>query len=135
MKNNRVWARWLVSALTGIFLLTSVYLPAAQAGMISTQAIVDRQLADEQRARLHALLERDDVRDRLIGWGVDPQQAQQRVDSLSPAELNELAARMDEMPAGAGVLNALVFVFLVLLVTDILGFTDIFPFVRGPDRR
>jgi hypothetical protein len=134
MVTNRATKRLLNMLLACTFLFTVAGLPAAQAGMVSTQMVVEQQQADERRAQLSALLERDDVREQLVRWGVDPIEAQARVLHLSDAEVVELAARMDEMPAGAGVLNALIFVFLVLLVTDILGFTDIFPFVRGPSR-
>ena len=118
-----------------IFLLALLQPPAAQAGMIGTQVIVQQQQAETQRERLQVLLERSEIRKQLVQWGVDPAAAQERVAQLSDGEVAELADQLDELPAGAGLVNALVFVFLVLLVTDILGLTDIFPFVRGPDER
>jgi hypothetical protein len=45
-----------------------------------------------------------------------------------------LAANMDQLPAGGDGLGLLVFLFIVLLITDILGFTNIFPFVKHPKR-
>jgi len=64
--------------------------------------------------------------------GVDPAQARLRIAALSDRQAQALAAEMDQAPAGAsGVLDTVVFVFLVLLVTDILGFTKIFPFTRS----
>ncbi|MGD8595034.1 MAG: PA2779 family protein, partial [Gammaproteobacteria bacterium] len=63
-----------------------------------------------------------------------PQSAKQRVARLTTEEAELLHNRIQDMPAGAGPLEILVFVFLVLLITDILGFTDIFPFVKKPAR-
>jgi hypothetical protein len=60
---------------------------------------------------------------------------QARIDSLTDAEVHALASRLDQYPAGEGVgtvLTVALIVFLILLVTDILGYTDIFPFVKKP---
>ena len=46
------------------------------------------------------------------------------------AEAAQMADRLDEMPAGASVVGALFAVFVILLVTDILGLTNVFPFTR-----
>ena len=69
----------------------------------------------------------------MIAQGIDPLEAQARVDSLSDAEAVRFAGMIEQLPAGgnvAWIVGLAVFVFLVLLVTDILGFTDIFPFVK-----
>ena len=64
--------------------------------------------------------------------GVSPTQAQARVASLSDAEVSRLAGEIETSPAaGNGVVGAVVFVFLVLLVTDLLGLTKVFPFTRS----
>jgi hypothetical protein len=58
---------------------------------------------------------------------------QARVDSLTDAEVHALASRLDEYPAGEGfgtLLTVAFLVFLTLLITDILGYTDIFPVVK-----
>ena len=41
-----------------------------------------------------------------------------------------LAGQIDQAPAG-GIIGVILFVFFVLLVTDILGFTKVFPFTRS----
>jgi hypothetical protein len=63
--------------------------------------------------------------------GVDPRQVRERVAALSDAEAAQLAARLNELPAGGDILGVVVIVFLVLLLTDILGYTKIFPFTRS----
>jgi hypothetical protein len=115
-------------------LALSLHIPAANASMIGTEAVIDSAQVRQDRARLHQILNRDDVKAELIARGVDPAQVQARVDSLTDQEVQTLSTRMDQMPAGGDVLGLIVFVFLVLLITDILGFTNIFPFVKHPKR-
>lgn len=130
-----VLSRWMCAVVAATFLGSSLIVPAAQAGMIGTQSLVDKAQVEQQRTQVKSLLARADVQEQLVAWGVNPADAQARVDSLSPTELNDMALKMDALPAGGNVLGVLVFLFLVLLVTDVLGFTDIFPFVKKPNQR
>ena len=123
-----------------VFSLLSLglHLPAAHAGMIGTEAVINATQAQQERQRLHDILGRDDVKSQLLARGVDPAQAQARVDSLTDQEVQSLPARIDRMPAGGNMfdvgdaLDLLVLVLLVLLITDIPGFTDVYPFVKHP---
>jgi hypothetical protein len=100
----------------------------AYAGIVSTDTVV----AGAERERLTSLLERGEVRARLEALGVDPAKARQRVAALSDAEAAQLAAQLDELPAGGiDILGAAVLIFLVLLFTDMMGYTKIFPFTRS----
>ena len=100
----------------------------AQAGMVSTQTAV----AGADRARVASFLERADVRAQLQARGVDAAQAAARVAALTDQEAAQLAGQIESLPAGgADVLGVILVVFLVLLLTDILGFTKIFPFTRS----
>jgi hypothetical protein len=84
-----------------------------------------------QRERLLAALERDDVARVLAERGVDLEQARLRVAALSDAEAARLGAEIDRAPAGANdVVGSLIFVLVLLLITDILGYTKVFPFTR-----
>ena len=80
------------------------------------------------------LLDRSEVRKHLEAWGVDTKEARARVDSLTDREIAEIAAQIDQMPAGGDGLGILVgaalIAFLVLVITDILGYTDVFPFIE-----
>lgn len=105
---------------------TGLVLPA-HAGIVSSEALV----AGTQQERLASLLQRSDVRARLQAYGVDPVQAQERVAALSDEEAARLAAQIDELPAGGDALAVALVVFLVLLFTDIMGYTKIFPFTRS----
>lgn len=133
MQLQSALSRSLCASLAAVLLAVTTIIPVARAGMIGTQQVVAAQAAAEDRARLDAALQRDDVRAQLQAFGVDPADARDRVASLSDAEVRLLAERAGELPAGSSVVGpivgAAVFVFIVLLVTDILGYTDVFPFV------
>lgn len=116
---------------TALLLATTV-LPA-HASLVGTGAILTEARADTDRAGLLALLDRDEVRAELVRLGVDPAEARQRVERMTDAEIAELRAHLDELPAGAGpgtLVHAALVVFIVFVVTDMLGATDIFPFIR-----
>jgi hypothetical protein len=87
--------------------------------------------AAEPRARLHAALDREDLAAALKDRGVSLEQLRARVDALTDAEARQLLAQIDAAPAGADILGTLFTVFVILLVTDILGFTKVFPFTRS----
>ena len=110
--------------------ITGLSLPA-QAGMLPTAAVV----ANPAKERIMGFFERSDVRQQLATLGVNPADAKARVAALTDDEAAQLAARVDSMPAGGDGIGALVgaavLIFLVLLLTDILGFTHVFPFTKS----
>jgi len=119
---RRVMAGLLIVCMGGL----SAPLPAL-AGIVST----DTAVVGAARERLASMLERSEVQERLQVLGVDPANAGARVAALSDAEAAQLAAQLDELPAGGDILGAAVLIFLVLLFTDMMGYTKIFPFTRS----
>ncbi len=117
-------------AVAASMLVMSLHLPVANAAMVGTEAVVHSAQAQQERGRLHDALNREDVKAKLASLGVDQAQVQARVDALTDDEAQALAQRLDQMPAGGDIVSALIFVFLVLLVTDLLGLTDVFPFTK-----
>lgn len=111
------------------------FIHTAQAALIGTEQVAASQgvrSAESSRALLLATLDRTDVAAALTERGVDPDQARERVAALTDAEAARLAEQIDSAPAGAdGVLGTIVFIFVLLLVTDILGLTKVFPFTRS----
>ena len=105
------------------------------AAMVPTEATLDKTIAQDARDHLKTLISRNDIKDALISQGIDPDEAKARIDSLSDSEVTEVAGKIEQLPAGGGafgaVIAASVIVFLVLLLTDILGYTDVFPFVKS----
>jgi hypothetical protein len=120
-----MFRRFVASLL--IFSLASLGFTApAQAAMVAT----DTAVAGAERSRIASLLDRAEVRAQLQAYGVDAADVKMRVAALSDEEAAQLAAQLDSLPTGGSIIGAIVLVFLVLLVTDILGFTKIFPFTR-----
>ena len=127
--------RRMVTWLLAMSLSYAGMMQGAQATMIGTDQVVaaSAQVAPgSAQARLAQLLQRDDVVAALRERGVSPEQARERVAALSDAEAAQLAQVIDTAPAGAAdLLGVAVFIFVLLLITDILGFTKIFPFTRS----
>lgn len=121
---------WLMMV---VMLATALPLGTAQAALVSTEQVV-METTGSDRDRVEAFLERQDVRRQMIALGVDPAEAAARARQLSDAEIGQIVDRIDRLPAGqsalGAVLGVILIMFLVLLVTDLLGLTDIFPFVR-----
>lgn len=104
---------------------------AAQASVVTTEEAISAEATDANRDRVAGFLARDDVRAALEQQGISADAAAERVRAMSDVEVAQLADRVGEAPAGGNVLGILFTVFVILLVTDILGFTKIFPFTRS----
>jgi hypothetical protein len=109
--------------------VTALGLPLhANAGIVSTQEVAS---ASADRAKVEAFLARDDVRKGLEAQGITSVAALDRVKMMTDEEITQLAGRIDQAPAGGDVLGTIVGVAVLLLITDILGFTKIYPFTRS----
>ncbi len=88
----------------------------------------------DTRERVLAFVRREDVRKEIQALGVDPEEAYRRTAAISDAEIAGIAGRIDTMPAGEGVIGPLigaaVLVFVILLATDLLCWTKVFPFTK-----
>lgn len=119
--------------LTFYMLMLAFPYQSALAAMIGTESIINVDRNQSPRDYLNNLLAREDIQAALVSQGIDPQEAQARIDGLSDAEVNDIVNKLDQLPAG-GFLGTLLIVvalvFIVLLFTDIAGYTDIFPFVK-----
>lgn len=125
-----LFQRTLASTL--IVCMATAGLPVvAQARIVSTEDAIASQASADNRAKVADFLARDDVRDALVGQGVDAGAAAARVQAMSDAEVAQLAHRVDQAPAGGDVLGLAFTIFIVLLITDILGLTKVFPFTRS----
>ena len=103
----------------------------AHAGIVSTDTTLTATVTDANRDRVNTFLARSDVRQAMEARGVDSADALVRVQSMSDAEVAQVAGRIDQAPAGGDILGVLSTVFIALLVTDILGLTKVFPFTRS----
>jgi hypothetical protein len=115
-------------------LLTIPY-QSVLAAMIETDATLDITVqGQEARNTIKSILAREDAQTVLKAQGIDPLEARARVDSLTDAEAVRIADQIEELPAGGsffvGLLVAVGVIVLVLAITDAMGYTDVFTFIR-----
>lgn len=127
-------ARWkrAMSLVCAGLLLAAATLPA-QAALVGTDTVLNEARMEADRTELIQVLQRDEVRDRLAAMGVDPADAEKRVERMTDAEIAQLQQHMDEAPAGGDALGVALAVFIVFVITDVIGATDIFPFIDSVD--
>jgi len=126
--------RWIAS-LAAACLSFAGFMQSAQATLVTTEQVaasVGVHSATAQRDFVNATLARADVSAGLVERGVSVEQARARVAALTDDEVAVVAHTIETAPAGASdVLGILLTIFIVLLVTDILGLTKVFPFTRS----
>lgn len=101
-----------------------------QAAMLGNGELLQQAQQQVDRERLATMLERSDVQQQLIGFGVDPEAAKARVASLTDSEVAQLNQHIGELPAGGNAVGVVLLIFLVFVITDVMGATDIFPFIH-----
>lgn len=106
-------------------------LQSAYAGIVGADRVAASAQAQSERERVRTFLDREDVRKELQAQGIDADAAKARVAVLTDEEVGKVAGKLDSMPAGGGIIGVLFTVFVILLVTDILGFTNVFSFTRS----
>ncbi len=122
----------LTSLITATALLFAQLLlvPAAHAAMVGNDTVIQQQDRAAMKARVMQVMEHKAAADTLKQYGVNKEQVSQRLDRLTDQELQQLANKADELPAGQSVLGAVVLVLLILIVLDLLGATNIFPAIQ-----
>ncbi|MEJ2523705.1 MAG: PA2779 family protein [Gammaproteobacteria bacterium] len=110
-----------------VFSTTSVAMvQTASAAVVGTRAVMMDSQRAETLARVQAGLDRADVQAQLEALGVDAETARARIAALTDAELAMLDGRLAELPAGAGIIEVVGIVFVVLLILELVGVTNIF---------
>src|SRR5690606_41484338 len=86
----------VAATLAAALFVTSVPMGAAQAGLVTTEQMVEERAAASERERLATVLLRDDVRQQMEALGVDQEEAMARLASLSDQEVQQIAGQLDE---------------------------------------
>lgn len=135
MKSIRKRISFISLFMATLMLLIAIPYQPLLAAMVPTEATIYQFKDQDARDHLKTFISRNDIKTALISQGIDPNEAKARVDSLSDSEVIEVADKIEQLPAGGGpfgaIIGAALIVFLVLLLTDILGYTDVFPFVKS----
>ena len=138
MRRYRKTTKYVSILMTIILGLMFMPVQSVFAAMIGTEAVLGDAEMQSVREKVRAFLDRRDVQNVLTSQGIDPLEARARVDSLSDAEVQAIADRIDELPAGGGLLGALLLIavvfLVVLIILDLTGATDIFTFIHPPKK-
>ena len=127
---KKLFVHTMITALVFVGFTQSV-----QAAIVSTEQVVTAATAEQNRAKVAATFERADVQAELQKMGISADEARARVAAMSDAEAASVANKIDSLPAGGdAIVGTLVFIFVLLLVTDILGLTKVFPFTKSVRR-
>lgn len=126
-KNFRKQISLILSAL---LVWSGVLVGSANAGVVSSSEMLVEQHQFEDKQAIKTFLDREDVKQQLVELGVSPSDVDSRIDAMTAGELAELNANLHDAPAGAGVLGVVLTIFIVFVITDVIGATDIFPFIR-----
>ncbi|MGB5473531.1 MAG: PA2779 family protein [Gammaproteobacteria bacterium] len=115
----------------GIFMLVINFIfttfPAASyAGLVGTDQILSADTRNRHMTEIQNVLARDDVRTQMLDLGVNPADVEVRLNALTDAELAQLSTGMRELPAGGNVVAVIGIVFIVLLILELLGVTNVF---------
>lgn len=122
---HRAVTRLIIVPLLIMFSIVSVLIPAAQAAVIDTRTILATE-ADSPKAEVQAFLAREEVREQMVALGVNPDDASNRVAALTDQELTLLQYHINDLPAGSSALALIGAVFLVLIILELVGVTNIF---------
>ena len=116
------------------FSVSAVPVGPAYAAFVPTENLLAADQLSSERERVVSFLAREDVQTQLNKYGVDRDEAALRVAALSDQEVRNIAARIDELPAGqdagTAIISAAVTIFVILLITDLLCLTSVFNFTR-----
>lgn len=120
----RFTARLMIVCMLGM-------MAPVQASMMPTES-TSATYNSAEREKVQAFLSREDVAKQMQTYGVTSQAAIERVAALSDDEVHQLSEKIDSLPAGGSdIIGVILTIFIVLLITDILGFTKVFPFTRS----
>lgn len=117
-------------ALVLSFLLICVSMGQAQAAIVSNSQVIYQVQQANDKAALLQTIRSVDVQQQLLGMGVTTAEIESRVNQMTQEEIAQLNQQINELPAGGGVLGVIALVFIVFVITDVIGATDIFPFIH-----
>ena len=118
-----------IAVLLSLLLALMPMIPA-QAAMIGNEQLINQHQQGQTRDSLQQLLQQQSARQQLQALGVSPDLVKNRIDSLTDSELARINQHVDTLDAGGNILGILLVIFIVFVITDVIGATDIFPFIH-----
>lgn len=112
--------------VVSLALVCTGFAQVSHAGVIETGYLLEKENRAASIARIEVLLASEKVATQLESLGVDQALVAKRIQSLSDSELLLLESEMDRQVAAGDALSLIGAVFLVLLILELVGVTDIF---------
>jgi len=113
----------ILSSLLVALVSLLVVIPS-QAAMVGTAQIQqDQNLLSTDLQSIPQ--KRDWILQQLVTGGVDKANAELRVAAMTDSQIQQIYQRVDESAAGGN--SVLLIIILVLVITELLGYTDIIP--------
>jgi flagellar motor component MotA len=101
----------------------------SHAGVFTSEQVIQFQQFDYNKQQVLNMIDDATVQHKLIALGVNADDALKRLDAMTPQEVTELNRQLNEAPAG-GIVGTVVTVLVVVAVLDLMGITDVYPFIR-----
>ena len=102
----------------------------AQAAIISNSQVMDDLEQANNKAALLQTIHQVEVQEQLVRMGVSTADIENRINNMTEEEIAQLNQQIDELPAGGDILGIIVLLFIIFVITDVIGATDIFPFIH-----
>ena len=119
----------IISSLLSIAII-GMYFNHANAALVTNAEVINLAQADNARSSVLQSIQRSDVKAQLRAMGVNPADIESRVNMMTAEEIEMLNKHMDELPVGGDLLGVILIIFIVFVITDVIGATDIFPFIK-----
>ena len=125
MKSTRKYLSVVLSiALMGMSFNT------VQAAIVGNELVINQAQHHAETIQLLQTINRSDVKAQLLSMGVTAKDIESRINLMTHEEIAQLNQHMDELPAGGDLLGIILIIFIVFVITDVIGATDIFPFIK-----
>ena len=111
-------------------LLICAPISQAQAAIIANAQLIDQVQQVNDKAALLQTINRVDVQEQLLNMGVNTAELEGRISQMTQQEIAQLNQQINDLPAGGDVLGIIVLIFIIFIITDVIGATDIFPFIH-----
>eukprot|EP00232_Nephroselmis_pyriformis_P007352 CAMPEP_0182895874 /NCGR_PEP_ID=MMETSP0034_2-20130328/25943_1 /TAXON_ID=156128 /ORGANISM="Nephroselmis pyriformis, Strain CCMP717" /LENGTH=112 /DNA_ID=CAMNT_0025029723 /DNA_START=67 /DNA_END=405 /DNA_ORIENTATION=- len=102
---------------------------ASHAQIVSSDAVMQAQESHYNKQKLIGLVSREDVQQKLLSFGVQPQDALKRIQAMTDEEVAQLNQQLGEEKAG-GIVGTVLTILAFLAITDLIGVTDVYPFIE-----
>ena len=135
MRKIRQRSKFICVSFTILMLSISIPYQSAFAAIVGTETILENNRINETRNYLKTALDREELKNALLAQGINPLEAKARIECLSDAEITLIADQIEQLPAGGDAVILLLVVipliaFVVLVILDSLGYTDVLPFIE-----